>query len=98
MEAKMVRRLTSVVVLANGFERLLVLVEEQVLVVLNGVLGVQDMCEVERHPYMNVGRGGSIPSNILEEILGFVKSRFFALISSGSGSGSHWPRLILRRP
>jgi hypothetical protein len=81
----------------DGFEGLLVLVEEQVLVVLNGVLDVQDLCEVERYPDMNVGRGGGIPSNILKEKFRFHKVEALHVNDSGSGSGSDWPWLILRR-
>ena len=34
---------------------------------LNGDLGVQDLRKVERYPYMDVGGGCCVPSDILEE-------------------------------
>ncbi len=45
------------------------LVEEKCIVLLNGVLGVQDLGEVERYPDVNVCRCGCVPSNIFEKIV-----------------------------
>ncbi len=46
---------------------LLVFIEKQGIVVFNGVLGVQDLGEVERYPDVNVGGCGCVTSNIFEK-------------------------------
>ena len=53
--------------LGDCFERLLVFVEEQGLVLLNGPLGV------ERYPDVNVCKGGCVPSNIFEKEFWFCE-------------------------
>ena len=42
-------------------------IKKQRIMLLIAVFGVQDLGEVERYPDVNVGRGGSVSSNILEE-------------------------------
>ena len=55
-----------------------------------------DRCEVERDSDVDVSRGSCI--FLLKNNLGLVKLKFCALMSSGSGSGTVEPELILRRP
>jgi len=62
----------------------------------NGLLCVDDRCEVERDSDVDVSRCSCI--FLLKNNLGLVKLKFCALMSSGSGSGTVEPELILRRP
>ncbi len=59
-----------------------------------GLLRVDDRCEVERDSDVDVSRCSCI--FLLKNNL--VKLTFCALMSSGSGSGTVEPELILRRP
>jgi hypothetical protein len=57
--------------LCNCFERLFVFVQEQVIVLFDGVFSVQNLCEVEWYPNKYVSRGSCISSNVFEEKFGF---------------------------
>jgi hypothetical protein len=49
------------------------------------------------HTWMCVEVAAYLPI-FLKKNLGFAKSKFWALMSSGSGSGAGIPEVILRRP
>ncbi len=62
----------------------------------NGLLCVDNRCEVERDSDMDVGGCSCI--FLLKNNLGLVKLKFCELMSSGSGFGTVESELILRRP
>jgi hypothetical protein len=62
----------------------------------DGLLCVDDRCEVERDSDVDVSRCSCI--FLLNNNFGLTKLKFCALTSSGSGSGTVEPELILRRP
>ena len=64
----------------------------------DGLFGVKNCREVERDSYVDVRRGGCVFANVFEEKFWFCEVEVLALMSSGSGSGTVEPELILRRP